>query len=391
MLLRKSIEILLFLTLASTLYAQSEPLARLRLIFAGDIMGHDSQIQAAEVQANKLYDYGACFEHVQPLLRNNDLAIGNLELTLPGEPPYQGYPQFRSPNDLALALRYAGFNVLVTANNHSNDAGPQGLIATLNTLDDYHFLHSGTFRDTFERRVHYPLLIYRNQFKIALLNYTYGTNGIPTREPTWVNRIDTARIRKDLQEAKRLEPDFILVVLHWGKEYQTTESEAQRKLAQAIIRWGGDLIIGSHPHVVQPIRLESVTLPNGRQKEALVAYSLGNFISGQTKPNTQGGILLEVVLQKDPYRASTRLVKHDYIPCYRYRERDPNGKRVFTVLPISPFLQGEHQNLNLSTGVRASMKAYQDHVNAVMQGSDGREKKLSRQAFHSLARKAFPK
>ncbi len=388
MFFHRAVEICLFLAIPAILWSQPDSLPRLRLIFAGDIMGHDSQIQAAEVEAGKLYDYGTCFEYVQPLLQDNDLAIGNLELTLPGEPPYQGYPQFRSPDELALALRYAGFNVLVTANNHSNDAGPQGLIATLNTLDDYHFLHTGTFRDTLERKVHYPLLIYRHQFKIALLNYTYGTNGIPTRGSTWVNRIDADQIREDLQEAKRLEPDFVLVILHWGKEYQTTENDAQRKLAKSIIRWGGDMIIGSHPHVVQPIRLESVSLPNGLQKKALVAYSLGNFISGQTKPNTDGGILLEVVLEKDPYQASTRLAKHHYIPCYRYRERDADGKRIFSVLPISPLLQGPYENLNLSSNVKADMQAYRNHVKAVMQGSDGKEKSLSIQAFQRLARKA---
>jgi poly-gamma-glutamate synthesis protein (capsule biosynthesis protein) len=140
--------------------------------------------------------------------------------------------------------------------------------------------------------------------------------------------------------------------------------------------------------VVQPIRLESVSLSKELQKEALVAYSLGNFISGQTKPNTDGGILLEVVLEKDPYRGATRLVEHGYIPCYRYRERDANGKRLYSVLPISPLLQGSYKNLNLSHSVRADMQAYRNHVESVMQGSDGKEKNLSLQAFQRLARKA---
>ncbi len=367
----------LLLGLTCQAFCQLDSLVELKLVFAGDIMGHDSQIEAAQIKKDSLYDYSKCFAYVSPILKEKDLAIGNLELTLPGEPPYQGYPQFRSPDELALALRYSGFNVLVTANNHSNDAGPQGLRSTLETLDNYHFHHTGTFRNPFEREAYYPLLIYRNQFKIAILNYTYGTNGIPTKSPTIVNRIDTSLIRKDMRQAEQLNPDFTIVILHWGKEYQTIENAKQKALATKLIQWGADLIIGSHPHVVQPIREERIHDKKDRVRSALVVYSLGNFISGQTKKYTNGGLLFEATLQKNINSGQTILAKHHYIPCYRYRSRDSTGKRQFAVLPIMPYLEQSPRNLTLSETHRNAMQAYRKHVMDVMVGSDGKERKFT--------------
>ena len=303
---------------------------RLKLIFVGDIMGHGPQIRSAEIIKDSLYDYDACFEWVTPILKEADLAIGNLEVTLPGTAPYQGYPQFRSPDDLALALRYAGFDFLVTANNHSNDSGKTGLINTIYTLDEYGFYHTGTFQNEAEKRAYYPLIIYKNNFKLAFLNYTYDTNGIPTRKPTVVNLIDENQIKEDLKIAEQFKPDATIVIMHWGDEYQLNENEKQSKLAAKMAEWGADLIIGAHPHVVQPIK-EIIN----DQKKVLVAYSLGNFISAQTKANTDGGIMLEVELEKNIETGLTSVFDHHFITVWRHIERNEKGKTKFVVLPAS--------------------------------------------------------
>ncbi|MEL6923052.1 MAG: CapA family protein, partial [Bacteroidota bacterium] len=192
----------------------------LRLLFVGDVMGHGPQIRSAEILKNKVYNYDPCFQYVKPIIQQADLAIANLEVTLPGKPPYQGYPRFRSPNDLAHALRSAGFDLLVTANNHSNDAGKAGVISTIKTVQELGFYQTGTFKNQLDRDVFYPLLVYKNGFKLAFLNYTYDTNKIPTRPPTVVNEIDEALIKADLAEAQQLKPDAIIVVMHWGNEYR---------------------------------------------------------------------------------------------------------------------------------------------------------------------------
>lgn len=324
--------LLLFLSFfTAALSAQTDTL---RLIFAGDIMGHAPQITSAQTGKNQ-YDYTPCFKYVKPLLEDADIAIGNLELTLPGKPPYTGYPMFRSPDALASALKGAGFDILVTANNHSNDARGPGVTATIETLRKEGFLQTGTFKNQRDRDALYPLMIYKHGFKIALLNYTYDTNGVPTEAPTIVNLIDKELIANDLAEARARKPHYIIVVMHWGLEYQLTENANQRDLAKFLIQNGADMIIGSHPHVVQPIRMERATLPDGTEKEALVVYSLGNFISNQQQPHTDGGILFKVDLLKRKGSPEVRLGEHGMIPVWRYIHKPASGKTTFFALPVS--------------------------------------------------------
>ncbi|NUO03716.1 MAG: CapA family protein [Saprospiraceae bacterium] len=322
----------------------------LRLIFAGDIMVHRSQILAAETPDG--YDFEPCFEYVSPLLQSADLAIGNLELTMPGEEPYLGYPMFRCPEELSTALRVAGFDFMMTANNHSNDSGPSGVINTINVLEESGFYHTGTFQNPEEMEAYYPLIVYKKGFKLAFLNYTYSTNGIRTRPPTIVNPIDSAQISEDLRVARDMNPDAIIVMMHWGLEYQLVENQEQRKLTQQLLREGADLVIGAHPHVVQPARWEAAE----GQKEVLVAYSLGNFISGQVKQHTDGGIMVAVNLLKS--NGQTMVEEAAYIPVWRHVERLPSGKRVYRTLPIAAFEEETPAGIRFTDADRAAMLHY---------------------------------
>lgn len=349
--------------------------AEIKLMFVGDIMGHDSQIASAEVVKDSMYDYTPCFEWVRPILQEADLAIGNLELTLPGKPPYKGYPRFRSPDDLALALRHAGFDVLVTSNNHSNDGGKMGVINTILTLDDYFFYHTGTFQNQQIRDAYYPLIVYKGPFKLAFLNYTYGTNGLRTIAPTIVNEIDEEQIEADMEEAKALEPDAIIVVMHWGQEYQLTESGTQRRLAEKIFDWGADLIIGAHPHVIQPIKTQA--LPKDPRKTGLVAYSLGNFISGQRKTNTDGGLIMEVNLKKDLVNGSTFIDSHSYIPVWRYIEKGEDKETTYRLIPISAFEQDPAYKAKIPAGSWKAMADFARRMRAHLGKYNSSERKLS--------------
>ncbi|MCC7466617.1 MAG: CapA family protein [Saprospiraceae bacterium] len=353
---RKSSVVTLLLLFGLTLSAQTDTL---RLIFAGDIMGHAPQITSA-MTAKDQYDYTPCFKYVKPILEQADIAIGNLELTLPGKPPYTGYPMFRSPNALASALKSAGFDLLVTANNHSNDARGPGVVNTIEVLRKEGFLQTGTFKDIRDRSTLYPLMIYKNGFKIALLNYTYDTNGVPTEAPTVVNLIDNEQMAADLAEARARKPHFIIVVMHWGLEYQLTENAVQREQAKFLIKNGADMVIGSHPHVVQPIRMERVAMPDGSEKEALVVYSLGNFISNQQQPNTDGGILFQVDLLKNKGNPQVRLGEHGIIPIWRYIHKNAAGKSTFYALPISRVEQNDKLVPGMPLTAQSSMAKFAD-------------------------------
>lgn len=307
----------------------------LRLLFAGDVMGHAPQIASAQLIKDKNYDYEPCFRYVQPIVSSADLAIANLELTLPGKPPYTGYPMFRSPDALAEALKNAGFDVLVTANNHSNDARGAGVISTVRALDRLKLSHTGTFADVRERDTQYPLILSKNGFRLALLNYTYGTNGVPTDSPTIVNLIDKTSIAVDLERAKSLRPHYIIAFMHWGLEYQLNENAEQRDLAAFLARNGADLIIGSHPHVVQPVRQEQSFTPEIPDKNVVVVYSLGNYISNQLKPHTDGGIMFEVELLKKEGADKAETGKNGIIPVWRYIHKDSAGKTTYFAVPIA--------------------------------------------------------
>ncbi len=330
----------------------------LRLVFTGDIMGHSPQITSAQLVKNQEYDYTPCFQYIKPILQQADLAIGNLELTLPGQPPYTGYPMFRSPDALAVALKDAGFDILVTANNHSNDSHGAGVTSTIQTLEDLGFLQTGTFKNQRDRDAFYPLMVYKKGFKLAFLNYTYDTNGVPTQAPTIVNLIDTVRMGLDLAEARARKPHFIIAVMHWGLEYQLQENAEQRRLARFLIRNGADLVIGMHPHVVQPIRTESVTLPNDTRKEAIVVYSLGNFISNQQQPNTDGGILFQVDLLKTKGSPQVRVGQHGFLPIWRYIHKSATGKSTFYTLPIARLERNPELFKSMATTARTAMLRY---------------------------------
>lgn len=371
---------------------------KIKMVFVGDIMGHGPQIESAAVEPNKLYDYSPCFRFLKPILEQADLAIGNLELTLPGKPPYTGYPTFKSPDELALALRAASFDLLVTANNHSNDGGLIGVQNTIKTLEKNGFYQTGTFIDSAHRAALYPLIVYKGNFKLAFLNYTYGTNGIPNHKPSVVNLIDEKAIKTDIEAAKKHKPDAIITIVHWGDEYQLAENERQRALAQKILNWGSTMVIGAHPHVVQPIKNHPVQEANGSTRNGLVVYSMGNFISAQTKTYTDIGLMVEIELEKRSAVSNqqsatsgqplTTISKVEYIPLYRYIYRPAAGKPVYMTIPVSAFENGEMQSLQpMPETTRAAMKQSTDVIRKNLTQHGAVERKVSAQEILQAAAK----
>lgn len=304
----------------------------LKIVFAGDIMGHDAQIEGAWVDSIKKFNYEPTFSHIADYISAADIAVGNLEVTLAG-PPYKGYPQFSSPDELAIAAKNAGFDIMVMANNHALDRGTPGFKRTLNVLDSLEILHTGTFLNDSIRNLFYPLIVEQNNIRLAILNYTYGTNGLKIPSPYIINRIDTALIRKDLQKAMLAHPDITIVTIHWGIEYERNENKTQQVLAHFILNNGADAIIGSHPHVIQPIK-NVIYNTNDSGNTRPVFYSLGNFVSNQRAQFKDGGIVAELVLSKND--STTRIDSVAYLPYWVYRE-DENEKSTFYVLPVQKY------------------------------------------------------
>jgi poly-gamma-glutamate synthesis protein (capsule biosynthesis protein) len=321
---------------------------QLKLIFAGDIMGHDTQIESAKTPYG--YNFDTCFSILKPIIEKADIAIANLEVTLAG-PPFKGYPQFSSPDELAAAASNAGFDIFITANNHSLDRRKQGLERTIRILDSMEIIRTGTFKNQEEKDLNYPLIIEKNNIRLALLNYTYGTNGLKVESPNIVNYIDREQIAKDLTKAELAEPDFTIVTIHWGLEYQREENEEQQELARFMVEAGADAVIGSHPHVVQPVK----TIHN-KETEALVVYSLGNFISNQRKRYTDGGILFEMTLTKD---GETTVTDYNYLPVWVYKPLRRDGGNYFVLLP-SHHERSWYKNFLLPEPEYEKMKLFND-------------------------------
>ena len=294
--------------LVCTLGASAQTPDSISIYFAGDMMQHKAQLDAS-LQPDGTYNYSGCFTQVTPEIEAADIAVCNFETTLGGA-SYTGYPQFCSPDEYAEAIRDAGFDIFLTANNHCMDTRTRGLIRTLDVLDSLGVAHIGTYRNQAERDSLYPYIIERGNMRIALLNYTYDTNGIPVAKPCIVNYIDTTVIKKDIIRARQLNADCIIACMHWGTEYMTEPDKDQKKLEDWLYAHGLDHIIGSHPHVVQPVR----TLPDYRNRPIrhLTVWSLGNYISNMSAPNTDHGLAVTLHLKKNVL--DTRMVRYDLHP-----------------------------------------------------------------------------
>lgn len=307
---------------------------RITLMAVGDIMVHQEELEAAWDSQRKIYNFQPFFVRVAPLFKEADLVIGNLETTLAGQSAkYTGYPQFNSPESLAATLKQIGFTAVTTANNHSLDRREAGVASTIAFLDQAGLQHTGTFRNAEERDQ--PLLLEKNGIKLALLSYSYGTNGIaiPEGKAYLVNLIQPFLIQKDIAAARAQGADLVAVALHFGAEYQRMPNDWQKKIADQCILYGADLIVGAHPHVLQPYEWRTVSLGDGTKRTGFVLYSLGNFISAQRRDYKDIGAIAKLKILKR-ITGETLLEGVEMIPTYVHYYR-AQGKRHYVIYPLS--------------------------------------------------------
>ena len=281
------------------------------LVFFGDAMQHQAQFDRAKLLGTKdnPYNFDNCFKLISPAVKDADYAIVNLELPLGGGTNYTGYPMFSAPDSYAIALKEAGFDLFLTSNNHCLDRGDKGLRRTLAVLDSMKVDHIGTYSDAVQRSKLIPFIKEINGMKVGFLNYTYGTNGISAKAGAEVAYINRDKMKAEIDATRKAGAEIIVATVHWGIEYILNENENQRSLADFLIKQGVEIVIGGHPHVVQPLKVITDSETGNR---SLVVYSLGNFISNMTKANTRGGAFVRVIIERDKNSGKVKFKNADY-------------------------------------------------------------------------------
>lgn len=262
--------IMSYLTLTTKVNASASVVA------VGDNLIHPVVYNDAKVGSNK-YDFKPMYKHVKSNIQQADFAYVNQESPIGGDDkPYSGFKQFNTPSDVTKAIVDSGFNIINGANNHSLDQGDSGVTNHINAWKPYRHdvLFSGVFKSQKESEAVHSIT--RNGITVSLLCYTYGTNGQISQYPYTVKTFDEATIKKDVRKAKE-HSDAVIVSAHWGNENHTMPNEKQQKYAQLFADEGVDVVLGMHPHVIQPVKW----VKGKNQHRTLVAYSLGNFLNGQ--------------------------------------------------------------------------------------------------------------
>lgn len=317
--------------------SESAPPPGIRLVMVGDILLHTPLAESGK-QPEGDYDFSAIFDNLKEEIQAADVALVNQEVIIGGaELGVSGYPSFNAPYELGDALMEAGFDIVLHATNHALDKGKKGLISCLSFWRE-NYPHTPVLGIHDSRESQQEIYVYEQQgIRIAILNYTYGTNGIslPEDMPYAVDLLEKDRVIDDLKRAQEL-ADFVVVCPHWGKEYVLEQTKSQKNWAEIFTENGADLILGTHPHVIEPI--EQITSENGNQ--ALVYYSLGNFVNwtsgtGAGISNRMVGGMAQVTISLDE-NGEAVITDYGVLPVVCHLEKGFGG---VTVYPLSEYTE----------------------------------------------------
>ena len=315
----------------------------------GDVMCHNTQYWDAYQKETDSYDFSYVFEQIADYIKNNDISIANLETSFAGKDRgYSNYPTFNSPDELVYNLKDIGLDIMTTAGNHCLDMGFSGLSRTIDVLDTAGIAHLGTFKTQEDRDKVFIQEV--KGIKIAFVDYTYGTNGIPLPKDKefCVNLIDKDLIKKDIENAKKQNPDIVVACMHWGTEYKTTANAEQEELADFLFKNGVDIILGNHPHCLEQMEKRTITLDDGTTKDGFVIYALGNFICDQNAENTRNSIILNLTITKHG-NGKISIDKANYIPIYMYKGGTSKLRRM-RVLDIEKTITNYENGTDKSIG-----------------------------------------
>lgn len=318
---------------------KEEPIktSKVQIFAAGDFMLHGPQLSGAE-QGDGTYNFDEYFKYL-PHFKNADMAMINYETTVSVDGKLTTYPMFSSPEDSIKALKNQGFDVICTANNHAFDKGFAGVNKTIDTIKKYEMDNIGTYKDNNNM----PLIKEVNGIKFGISAYTYSINGFEkkvqgTDKAYAINFIDMDKIKKDIAYMNENDVDVKLVYMHWGNEYQRKPHQSQIKVANELNALGVDLILGSHPHVIQ-----KSDIIEAHGKKTYVCYSMGNFVSNQRREGmgqrySESELMMEVIVKKDKDGVSIEKFEAHPLWVDKYRA---NGKSHYNVIPVKDALDGK--------------------------------------------------
>lgn len=333
----------------------------------GDSLCHNTQYWDAYNKETGKYDFSYVYEDIKQYTQSSDITIGSLETTFAGEERgYSNYPTFNTPDSLATALKNIGVDIISLAGNHALDYGYSGLCRTIDVLDSAGISHLGTYKTAEDQK---KLLIKNvNGLEIAFINYTYGTNGIPvpSGKDYCVNLIDKTLIKEQIEEAKDQKVDLIVACMHWGTEYRTTANSEQEELADFLFKNGVDIILGNHPHVLEPMEKRTITLDDGSSKEVFVVYALGNFTADQRDEITRDSAILNLTITKNT-DGKISIDKVSYVPIYMYKNTNVSTHK-FKILDIKKTITEYENGTNTTIGsaTYANLKKQLEKINSIL-------------------------
>ena len=333
----------------------------------GDTLCHNTQYWDAYNSKTNEYDFSYVYEDIKNYTLSSDITIGSLETTFAGkEKGYSNYPTFNTPDSLATALKDIGVDVVSLAGNHALDYGYIGLCRTIDVFDNIGLSHLGTYKTAEDQE---KILIKDVKgVKIAFINYTYGTNGIPlpSGKDFCVNLIDKDFIKKQINQAKEQNVDMIVACMHWGTEYRTTANSEQKDLANFLFENGVDVILGNHPHVLEPMEKKTITLQDGTTKEVFVVYALGNFTADQRDEITRDSAILNLTITKNS-DSKISIDKVNYVPIYMYKNTNVSTHK-FKILDIEKTIKDyeEGTNTSINSTVYNNLKKQLEKIKSIL-------------------------
>ena len=333
----------------------------------GDTLCHNTQYWDAYNSKTNEYDFSYVYEDIKNYTLSSDITIGSLETTFAGkEKGYSNYPTFNTPDSLATALKDIGVDVVSLAGNHALDYGYNGLCRTIDVFDNIGLSHLGTYKTAEDQE---KILIKDVKgVKIAFINYTYGTNGIPlpSGKDFCVNLIDKDFIKKQINQAKEQNVDMIVACMHWGTEYRTTANSEQKDLANFLFENGVDVILGNHPHVLEPMEKKTITLQDGTTKDVFVVYALGNFTADQRDEITRDSAILNLTITKNS-DSKISIDKVNYVPIYMYKNTNVSTHK-FKILDIEKTIKDyeEGKNTSINSTVYNNLKKQLEKIKSIL-------------------------
>lgn len=333
----------------------------------GDTLCHNTQYWDAYNSKIDEYDFSYVYEDIKNYTLSSDITIGSLETTFAGkEKGYSNYPTFNTPDSLATALKDIGVDVVSLAGNHALDYGYIGLCRTIDVFDNIGLSHLGTYKTAEDQE---KILIKDVKgVKIAFINYTYGTNGIPlpSGKDFCVNLIDKDFIKKQINQAKEQNVDMIVACMHWGTEYRTTANSEQKDLANFLFENGVDVILGNHPHVLEPMEKKTITLQDGTTKDVFVVYALGNFTADQRDEITRDSAILNLTITKNS-DGKISIDKVNYVPIYMYKNTNVSTHK-FKILDIEKTIKDyeEGKNTSINSTVYNNLKKQLEKIKSIL-------------------------